>query len=258
MNVDGNDATAGPGVDETEDALSRTLTIVQLRKGHRAASDDVLLAWAGGRAAPAAAKVLDLGTGKGTVALLLARRLPGAEIWGVEAEEASWRLAVRNAVRNGLAERCHPLLGDLRDVSVLRGLGPFDLVCGAPPFMPLGTGILPGDRTRAAGRFEIRGGVEAYAETAARNMSPAGTVVLLLPGDARGRAVAALAGCGLFVQRALAVHPRPGRPPTYWIFTAAAAPSSLAEERLCMRDELGDGWSADYRQIRRELDLFQD
>ena len=258
MDIDGKDTPTGPGPDETEDALSRTLTIVQLRKGHRAASDDVLLAWAGARAAPAASKVLDLGTGKGTVALLLARRLPGGELWGVEAEEASWRLALRNASRNGLADRCHPLLGDLRDPAVLRGLGPFDLVCGAPPFMPLGSGVMPADRTRAAGRFEIRGGVEAYAETAARNLAPGGAVVLLLPGDARERAVAALESCGMSVRAALSVQPRPGRPPTYWIFTATAAPEPLAEERLCMRDVQGQEWSAAYRQIRRELDLFQD
>ncbi|MEZ4468960.1 MAG: methyltransferase, partial [bacterium] len=156
---------------ETLDVLSRTLRLLQRSRGHRATSDDVLLAGHAAEAAPGARRIADLGTGKGTVALLLARAVPDSIIVGVEAYPASQELAVRNAELNSLSHRFTPLLGDLRDPAVLAGQAPFDLICGAPPFMPLGSGTLPADGQRAAGRFELRGGVADYARTAAAHLA---------------------------------------------------------------------------------------
>ncbi|MCA9541603.1 MAG: AMP-binding protein, partial [Myxococcales bacterium] len=110
-----------PGPDETLDRLSATLRILQRRRGHRAASDDTLLAWFALQARPAARRVLDLGTGKGTVALLLLRALPDCVVVGVEAVPEAHALAVRNARLNGLVQRFSPRLGDLRDAAAQAG-----------------------------------------------------------------------------------------------------------------------------------------
>ncbi len=246
--------TPGPG--ETLDRLSNTLRILQRRRGHRATSDDVLLAAFAAEARPDARRVLDLGTGKGTVALLLARRLPAAHIVGVEAFPESHRLAVRNAALNGLADRFDARAGDLRDPAVLADEAPFDLVTGAPPFMPPGSGILPRDPQRAAGRFELRGGIEDYAATAARHAAPDGRVVLLMDGRSRARTLAALHAAGLSVQLLTAVCPRPGRAPTYQIAVAARhRPPAPTAQVLNMRGHQGDDWSPGYRSLRARLDL---
>ena len=47
--------------DETIDRLTTRLKIIQKRRGHRAASDDMLLAWAAARAQPEARSVLVIG-----------------------------------------------------------------------------------------------------------------------------------------------------------------------------------------------------
>lgn len=244
-----------PRPDETLDVLSRTLRILQRRRGHRAASDDVALAWAAARASPGARRVLDLGCGKGTVALLLLRRLPEACAVGVEAFAESHALAMRNAVLNGLSDRFEPRLGDLRDPAVLAGEQPFDVVTGAPPFMPVGTGVMPADPQRAAGRFELRGGVEGYALAAARHLAPSGRAVLLMDGAGGARAQAAVRVAGLHCRRVTGVRPRPGRPETYWIVEAAHEPGGCLRETLAMRGEVGDAWSADWQRVRAEMDL---
>lgn len=248
--------TLEPGPDETLDRLSRTLRILQRRRGHRATSDDVLLAWAATRARPDARRVLDLGTGKGTVALLIARRLPAARIVGVEAFPESHALAVRNAALNGLAARFEPRLGDLRDPAVLAGEAAFDLVCGAPPFMPPGSGVQPRDAQRAAGRFELRGGIEAYAATAAARLAEGGIAALLMDGGSRDRTARAIADSGLHLRGLIAVHPRPSRPPTYWIALAGHAPiAGPPIEALAMRLEAGEAWSPAYAAVRGALEL---
>ncbi len=239
----------------TEDQLSRTLRILQHRRGHRAGSDDVLLAWAGAEAAPAARRILDLGSGKGTVALLLLRRLGGTHVVGVEAEAEHHALALRNAALNDLEDRYEPRLGDLREPDVLSGCAPFDLVCGAPPFMPRGSGVLPANPLRAAARFELRGGVEAYAKTAARLLAPDGRVVLLMDGLGGERAARAVVAAGLTPHRELHVRPRPGRPPTYVVVVAGRAARALERTELTMRGAEGDDWSPSYLEVRAALDL---
>jgi tRNA1(Val) A37 N6-methylase TrmN6 len=243
--------------DETLDRLGRTLRIIQKKHGHRAASDDVFLSWVAVRACPGAGRVLDLGSGKGTVAMLLLRCLSRCRVIGVEALEVSHDLARRNAVLNGLEDRYEPRLGDLRDPSVLTGEPPFDLITGAPPFMPLGSGTLPRDAQRAASRFEMRGGAREYAEAAANYLEPNGKVVLLMDGLERSRLKAeeAFASVGLFPRMIVAVMPRPGRPPVYWILAAEREPGGVIEESVSMRPELGSSWSQEYDAIRKKMDL---
>ena len=243
--------------DETLDRLAGPLSLIQKKRGHRTGSDDVFLAWEAARACPGAERVLDLGSGKGTVALLLLHRLPRCRVVGVEAGVSSHELAVRNAALNGLEHRYAPLLGDLRDPAVLRDEAAFDLITGAPPFMPLGSGILPRDPQRAAGRFELRGGVEEYAQAAARHLAPGGKVVLLMDGLAtsRRRAEAALVAADLVPHLSRAIRPRPGRPPVYTILVADRQPGQAVEEALEMRAECGEHWSSAYEELRRELDL---
>jgi tRNA1Val (adenine37-N6)-methyltransferase len=241
---------------ETVDLLSRTLRLIQHRHGHRAASDDILLAWAAWRAQPNAGRILELGCGKGTVALLLLRRLPYAVVTGMEAHPSHQMLAVRNGRLNGLSDRFRPILGDFRCAELLEGQPPFELVCGAPPFMPLGSGVMPVDAGRAAGRFELRGGVEDYARAAARHLAPGGRLVLLMDGQPGDRASKAITEAGLHLRRHLAVLPFPAQRPKYRIFEAAHEPRSFLEEEICLRTAAKDsGWSASYQEIRSALDL---
>jgi tRNA1Val (adenine37-N6)-methyltransferase len=242
--------------DETLDRLTSRLNIIQKRRGHRAASDDTLLAWAAAQTSPDAVRILDLGSGKGTVAMLLLQRLPGCRVIGLEALEVSHELAVRNARLNALTDRWEPLLGDLRNPYVLAGGSRFDLITGAPPFMPVGNGVMPEDPQRAAGRFELRGGVRDYAEAAARYLAQGGKVVFLMDGleSSRARAIQAFTAVGLSPNNVTAVHPFPGRDPTYRIFEVSAGFGSTTELSLYMRIDGKSGFSPEYEAIRREMD----
>jgi tRNA1Val (adenine37-N6)-methyltransferase len=247
-------------LDETLDRLTSRLNIVQKRRGHRAASDDTLLAWAAARTCPNAVRVLDLGSGKGTVAMLLLQRLPGCHVVGLEALDVSHNLAVCNARMNSLTDRWDPRLGDLRNPSVLDEASRFDLITGAPPFMAVGSGIMPNDAQRAAGRFELRGGVRDYAEAAIRYLAQGGNVVFLMDGleSSRARAVQALTAVGLTPSCVTVVYPFPGRDPIYRIFEARVGFGSTSEQSLCMRLDANSGFSPEYEAIRRDMDCINE
>jgi release factor glutamine methyltransferase len=54
-----------------------------------------------------AARVADVGTGSGAIAVTLARLAPGAEIWASDVSAAAVFLARANARRFGVADRVH-------------------------------------------------------------------------------------------------------------------------------------------------------
>jgi release factor glutamine methyltransferase len=85
------------------------------------------------------ARVLDLGTGPGTLLLAALDQWPEATGLGVDASEAALVYARRNAERLGLAERSEFRLGNWGD----RVSGRFDLILCNPPYVESGAKLPP-------------------------------------------------------------------------------------------------------------------
>src|SRR3954470_8861894 len=109
---------------ETLEYISGNFKIFQYAKGHRYSTDDVLTAWYATQCAPRVERAADLGSGIGSVALIVAWRLPGARMCTVEAQSISLRLARKTMLYNGIADRVTIYEGDLRDESILANEAP--------------------------------------------------------------------------------------------------------------------------------------
>ncbi|MGN6386059.1 MAG: tRNA1(Val) (adenine(37)-N6)-methyltransferase [Verrucomicrobiota bacterium] len=171
---------AGPELEpgETLDAISGHFRIFQLEKGHRFSTDDILTAWYGTSWCPRAERVLDLGSGLGSVALIAAWRIPGAKFVTIEAQSQSVRLARKSIEWNGLGERFEIREGDFRTLEMSRQ---FDLVMGSPPYFPQGSGIEGDHPQKIQCRFETRGDIADYCVAAARHLSPGGVFAVVFP-----------------------------------------------------------------------------
>jgi release factor glutamine methyltransferase len=87
--------------------------------------------------APERARVVDIGTGSGAVAIALARELPAAEVWATDCSSAALAVAGANAAAHGLSGRIVFREGDL--LGPLAGEeGRFDLIVSNPPYIPSG------------------------------------------------------------------------------------------------------------------------
>src|SRR5439155_26048247 len=78
--------------DLTIDGLTRDWKIAQRRRGHRHSTDDLLTAWYAAEHARERSRLLDLGSGIGSVGLLVLWRSPGAVLTAIEAQEVSFAL----------------------------------------------------------------------------------------------------------------------------------------------------------------------
>ncbi|KAK4045090.1 hypothetical protein OUZ56_032498 [Daphnia magna] len=193
----------------TSDANTADYRILQRKLGQRYSLDDVATAWEAVHARPQAARAIDLGTGIGSVLLMVAWKLQHARIEAIEAQEVSFRLLAQNVANNGLSDRVRIHHGDLRDR--LPFAEKADLVTGTPPYLPPGTATEALDGQRAHARIELRGGVEAYCVAAAACLASGGAFVICADARTPERTEAAGRAAGLHPLAKRDVIPRAGK-----------------------------------------------
>ena len=83
---------------------------------------------------PKQANVLDLGSGCGTLGLLLCAKDSCCKVTGIEVDENAHQTALQNAQRNGICARLTSICADLRSVSSVFSSGSFHCCVSNPPY----------------------------------------------------------------------------------------------------------------------------
>ncbi len=83
---------------------------------------------------PRSAKILDLGSGCGTLGVLLCAKDPDCTVTGFELTEHAHRAAQENIRANGLQSRMESICADLRQIPEVLPQGSFSLCVSNPPY----------------------------------------------------------------------------------------------------------------------------
>ena len=170
------------------------------RSSMKVGTDAVLLgAWCdvGG-----AHRVLDVGTGCGVIALMVAQRTPGScRIHAIDIDQASVSEAQGNFLRSPWS---HRLTVQLVDVNDFFSQASFDLIVSNPPFY--NEDVLPPDAVRAAARHTHALSFNQLMQAAVRLLSPHGSIAVVTPVEARDALTAAATFAGLHLARFTQVH----------------------------------------------------
>ena len=178
------------------DALTPDWSIAQLKEGHRFSNDDAFCGFFAAEAAPDARRLLDLGSGVGSVGLItLWRSSPEATLTCVEAQSLSHDLCRRTITRNELENRVQLILEDLRHFD---GHHKYDLVTGSPPYFAPADGVASPHDQRAFCRLEFRGGLDEYCACASRALGEGGIFAFVMAAqDSRCESAPAKHGFGI-------------------------------------------------------------
>jgi tRNA1Val (adenine37-N6)-methyltransferase len=199
---------------------------------------------------PRTQHALDLGTGIGTVGMLVLWGLgENARLTCVEAQDISFRLLRENLAMNGLEERVDALHGDLRATDPG---GPFELVTGSPPYFDIGAGVVPADSQKAHARFELRGTVADYALAARRVLSdgPEARFVFCFPTAQKARAMSALHEAGFSAVKHRDVVPKRGLLPLFSLFACRIGTHTETHESDLVVRETDGTHTPEMRAVR--------
>ena len=196
--------------DETLDELrDYGLQLIQPQGGYRFSVDPLLLCDFAGSDDGA---IIDLGTGCGVIALIMARKSAGASVTGVEFREDAARLAVRNAALNGLSGRVSVVAADILDLAGRFPVSSFDLVLANPPFRRRGTGKISPRSGRDTARHESTAGLADFLAAARYLVRPSGRICLVYHVSRLAELVTTAAELKLSLLRLQFVHGGPGDP----------------------------------------------
>lgn len=186
-------------------------------------TDGVLLgAWA-----EAAGKrtILDVGTGTGLIALMMAQRCPSAKIWGIDIDEDAVAQAKENRDRSPWHDRITILNCDFNYPFVMEGYQ-FDAIVSNPPFFK--EQVHAPNQQRELARRQDALPIAALMRNAARLLAENGVLSLVLPFSQVNDTVGEAAINSLFLRRRCDVITTIGKKPkrTMLEFTDRIVPTS--------------------------------
>ena len=180
------------------------LRVLQKEKGYRFSVDSLLLA--DFVTLKRGDRVVDLGTGSGIIAMILALRFPGARISEVEIQEDLADMARRNVTLNGLEERISVCPGDVKNVRKLFEPRSFDVAVFNPPYRRLHSGKINQNHQRAVARHEVRGTIDDFLVSARYLLDDSGRVYVIYPATRGVQLIARMRAHGIEPKRLRVVH----------------------------------------------------
>lgn len=186
---------------------------------------------------PRNARVLDLGSGCGTLGLLLCSVNAGCQVTGVEVDPIAHQAALENIRRNQLESRMQSICMDLRQVSGIFPPSSFSCCVSNPPYFSGG----PASLTHAAARREDNCSAEELLRSAAWALKFGGDLFLVHRPERLGELIALADRAGLTAKRlCLLRHREGGHVSLILLQLRKGAKPGLHWEEWCLTDSQGN------------------
>ena len=231
------EALLRPG-ERLDDLLLRGMKIIQDPRELCFSLDAVLLGHFAG--VQRRAKAVDLGTGTGVLALLLAAR-GAAAVEAIELNPVTADMAARSVALNGLEAvvRVHQM--DLKDAPRRFSKGSADLVVANPPYCPVSKGEKNRLRGVAAARHELTVTLAEVVRAAAHFLRFRGRFAMVHLPERLAEIFAALGTSGIEPKRLRLVQPTREKPPSLALVEGVlgAKPGLRVERSLVVHEPDG-------------------
>ena len=225
----------------------RQFVVHQQRCAMKVGTDGTLLgAWA---AAPSGqCRILDIGTGTGLIALMMAQRFPEAEVTGIDIDEDAVTQAVENVRLSPFSKRVRIYRQDIVNFTDIIG---FDAIVSNPPYF-VDSLACPDDQ-RTIARHAVSLTYEQLMHQVYRLLKDEGRFSVVVPSDCRAKIEAAACLEGFFTTRVCLIKTTPRKQPKRQLIEFQKHPVSeldISEGVIEVSPNVRSEW---YQQLTKEF-----
>lgn len=226
----------------------KRFSVTQGQCALKVSTDSVLLgAWcnAGG-----VHRILDVGTGCGIIALMMAQKNPSAKIDAVEIDALSSEEAASNFFHSEWAMRLNAYHSDF--LSYSPGCS-YELIISNPPFFDKGHAAP--DKRRATARHSASLPFESLIARSASLLSPRmGRLALIAPSEVKSEIEFFAGENNLWLNRRAGIRTVPTKPIRRYLWEFANYPTSFEESEITLQDKDGNK-TAEYLELTQNFYL---
>lgn len=153
-------------------------------------------------------RILDIGTGSGIIALMLAQRCPDAQLDAIDIDPDAIAQAAENFAASPWSNRLHAHCTSLQSFQF--SVFSFHLIVSNPPYFV--NALKNPDMLRQTARHTDTLSYSELLQGASQLLADDGTFALILPADAQDEFLTLAQSFGLFPARITYVHPTPAKP----------------------------------------------
>jgi len=155
---------------------------------------------------------VDLGTGTGVIAFLLASRGAG-HVTGLEFSQSMAQMATRSVILNKLQDKVEIIQGDLCNIKGLLPAGYYDLVVSNPPYRPVGGGLISPNDKVAMAKHEVTATLQDVVNAAKHLVKTRGRFAMVHLPERMSEILVSMSQAGIEPKRLQLVHSAIGKKP---------------------------------------------
>ena len=212
--------------------------------------DGVLLgAWAD---VSGAKRILDIGTGTGLIALMMAQRNPDALIDALEIEPEAYNEALLNVQQSPWQEWIQIELCSFQVFAEKSDLK-YDLIVSNPPYFT--NGHKAPLENRATARHSDSLSLSALISGAIGSLNKTGKIALVLPNESLPELMKLVVSNNLFISRICRVKPNPQKPVFRILVELTKSECIFQEETLMIEFEKHHDYTPEYKELTKDFYL---
>jgi tRNA1Val (adenine37-N6)-methyltransferase len=225
--------------------------LLQHEEVFKVGTDGVLLAaWVD---CSSATSILDLGTGTGLLALILAQRNPKAGIDAIDVQEEACRLSAMNFAKSPWLDRLRVFSKSFQDFSE-SSLAKYDLLVSNPPFFI--SSLRSPVNSRSISRHADTLSMADILEGSLKLLTPRGRLAIVYPcREAEVFREMAMEE-GFYCNRRLFIRPLPGRAAIRTLMEFSLNPKSCEDNELVIESGKRHHYTDDFKLLTGEFYLY--
>ncbi len=209
--------------------------------------DGVLLgAWAN---CPEAKSILDIGTGSGLIALMLAQKTD-AIITAIDIDEGAFRQSILNFKNSPWFDRLNSVNLSLQEFQ-LQSLQKFDCIVSNPPFFV--DSLKPDENSRTLARHTDTLSHRELLQISSNLLHQDGKIYIILP--TKEAEILVAENKSLYCSRKMRIYSKPGMAAHRILLEFSLQECSCTESELTIETEVRHNYSPEYRELTKDYYL---